>query len=244
MHAINDQGEVSGLVSCLSLESNLCQGAWGCAWLRMTSQMLFWVHLIFVSHWPGSWVMGYLIWVDFASHGPKPLGCVCLYAGMCIFGALGPWDVCVGVCSPRMWDLWAFDSGSQVVMSLSCFEEGFVLRCELSAAWGLCTRCRFSIWGLYLQVVWCFWVIRSSVFLLRGFSTRLVSVQSGSEVSLRDVKYLCNSHLFLSWRPCSVCRLFVAVCLVSVVFEGLRLKLWALCADTQWPIFGVTGYLP
>ena len=144
---------------------------------------------------------------------------------------------------PRMWDPWAFDSGSQVVMSLSCFEEGFVLRCELSAAWGLCTRCRFSIWGLYLQVVWCFWVIRSSVFLLRGFSTRLVSVQSGSEVSLRDVKYLCNSHLFLSWRPCSVCRLFVAVCLVSVVFEGLRLKLWALCADTQWPVFGVSGYL-
>lgn len=60
--------------------------------------------------------------------------------------------------------------------------------------------------------------------LCRGFCIRLVSVQSGSEVSLRDVKYLCNSHLFLS-EDLGLLRLFVAVRLVSVVFEGLRLEL-------------------
>ena len=146
MHAIHDQGEVCGLVSFLSLESNLCQGAWGCVWLRMTSQMLFGVHLISLSHWPGLWVMGYLIWVDFASHGPKPLACVCRDVHFWSFQAFES----LGVRSlgrrlhPRMWDLWAFDSGSQVVMSLHCFEEGFVLRCKLSAALGLCTGCSFS----------------------------------------------------------------------------------------------------
>ena len=97
-----------GLWACfVSLPGEyLCQGAWGCVWLRMASQMLFGVHLISLSHWPGSWVIGYLIWVDFVSHSPKPLRCVCLYAGMCIFGAFGPlspwvWDLCVGLCSPE-----------------------------------------------------------------------------------------------------------------------------------------------
>ena len=172
-----------------------------------------WVHLMSLSHWPGQWVMGYLIWVDFASHSPKPLGCVCLYAGMCIFvafGTLSPWiwDLCVGICSPECEISELLILGSKLWCLWAALRRSLSLRCKLSVVWGLSQGAGFPFfWELYLQVVWCSWVTQSSVFLLRGFNIRLVNVWSGSEVSLRDLKYLCNSHLFLSWRPWSVWRL-------------------------------------
>ena len=89
------------------------------------------------------------------------------------------------------------------------------------------------VWGLYLKVIWCSWVIKSSVFLFRVFVLDR-EVSSGLRVSLHDVKNLCSFHLFPSWRLWSVWRVFVTVCMVmvSVVFEGLRQVMCSLCRDS------------
>ena len=79
--------------------------------------------------------------------------------------------------------------------------------------------------------------------MVRDFYIRLVSVQSGSEVTLHEVKYLCNSHLFLSWRPWSVWRLFVALFGLCRVW-GSETRVVSSLSDSQWPVFVVSRYLP
>ena len=108
------------------------------------------VHLISLSLWAELCVVGYLIWVDFGSHSTEPLGSVCLYSGVCIFGAFwhfSPWvwDLCVGVCTwdcesseililgPKLWCLWA------------ALRMGLSKGVHYQLLGDLCTGCRVSI---------------------------------------------------------------------------------------------------
>ena len=129
MNAILVQGEVSefgvspwrvnciwqlGIVYCYVWQHRFC----------------CWVHLISLRLWAMLWVMGYLIWADFVSHSTKTLGRVPVYWdvhlwSLLAFQSLGERSLCRHL-HPRMWDHWAFDSGSEVVMSLCCFKDGSV----------------------------------------------------------------------------------------------------------------------
>ena len=80
----------------------------------------------------------------------EPLGCMCLYSGVCIFGAFwhfSPWvwNLCVGVCTPdceisefliqgpKLWCLWA------------ALRMGLSKGVNYELLGDLCTGCRFSI---------------------------------------------------------------------------------------------------
>ena len=82
-------------------------------------------------------------------------------------------------------------------------------------------------------------------FCLGGFCIRSVSVPVVWE-SVSMMWSICAALICLCLEDFGLIggSLSLCVVMVSVVFEGLRLELCALCAEIQWALFGVSGYLP